>query len=242
MRRVVIVNDKMQQGYRYELSASVGRDFDPQFRPDLTPKQMLELGVFCGKYLTDCRDEYPANWFARAKLSPSGRDCSLNYFGVDASQPLSEWRRKGWMHADDPRGWFQWYCRYYMGRRLPDEDARQIGRWKAMKRHVSQIRRHCEPGDPMCRPRQRQALLHWAYDSRRISADVRRMRSPTTAKMPGLGDPKHLGARFGLTVVLRTWGSPFIRMCTSSRRAAKPAKCRPPCWLRKTESPIDEVF
>ena len=88
MRRVVIVNDKMQQGYRYELSASVGRDFDPQFRPDLTPKQMLELGVFCGKYLTDCRDEYPANWFARAKLSPSGRDCSLNYFGVHASQPL----------------------------------------------------------------------------------------------------------------------------------------------------------
>ena len=167
MRRVVIVNDKMQQGYRYERSAPVGRDFDPQFRPDLTPEQMLELGVFCGKYLTDCQDEYPASWFARAKLSPSGRDCSLNYFGVDASQPLSEWRRKGWMHADDPRGWFQWYCRYYMGRRLPDEDARQIGRWKAMKRHVSQIRRHCEPGDPMCRPRQRQALLHWAYDSRK---------------------------------------------------------------------------
>ena len=88
MRRVVIVNDKMQQGYRYELSASVGRDFDPQFRPDLDPEQMLELGVFCGKYLIDCRDEYPASWFARAKLSPSGRDCSLNYFGVDASHTL----------------------------------------------------------------------------------------------------------------------------------------------------------
>jgi len=53
---------------------------------------MLELGVFCGKYLTDCRDEFPTRWFARAKLSPSGRDCSLNYFGVDASQRLSEWR------------------------------------------------------------------------------------------------------------------------------------------------------
>jgi hypothetical protein len=168
MRRVVIVKDKMQQGYCYELSAPVGRGFDPQFRPDLTATQMLELGVFCGKYLTDCRDEYPASWFARAKLSPSGRDCSLNYFGVDASQPLSEWRTKGWTHTDDPRGWFQWCCRYYMGRRLPDEDSRQIGRWKAMKRHVSQIRRHCEQGDSMCRPRQRQALLHWAYDSRRI--------------------------------------------------------------------------
>ena len=167
-RRIVIVSDKMQRGYRYVLSARAGRDFDPQFRPDLTPKQMLELGVFCGKYLTDCRDEFPASWFARAKLSPSGRDCSLNYFGVDASQRLSEWRRKGWIHPDDPRGWFQWYCRYYLGRRLPEEDARQIGRWKAISRHVSQIRKHCEPGDPTCRPRQRQALLHWAYDSRRI--------------------------------------------------------------------------
>src|SRR5208337_2177922 len=97
MRRVVIVNDKMQQGYRYELSEPAGCNFDPPFRPDLTPKQMLELGVFCGKYLTDCRDEFPASWFARAKLSPSGRDCSLNYFGVDASQPLSEWRRKGFV-------------------------------------------------------------------------------------------------------------------------------------------------
>ena len=89
---------------------------------------MLELGVFCGKYLTDCRDEFPANWFARAKLSPSGRDCSLNYFGVDASRPLSVWRRQGWIHPDDPRGWFQWYCRYYIGRRMPDEDARQMQR------------------------------------------------------------------------------------------------------------------
>ena len=133
-RRVVIVSNKMQRGYRYVLSAPAGRDFDPQFRPDLTPKQMLELGVFCGKYLTDCRDEFPASWFARAKLSPSGRDCRCNYyFGVDASQRLSEWRRKGWIHPNDPRGWFQWYCRYYLGRRLPEEDARQIGRWKAMR-------------------------------------------------------------------------------------------------------------
>jgi len=167
-RRFVTVSDKMQQGYRYALSAPAGRGFDLAFRPELTPKQMLELGVFCGKYLTDCRDEFPASWFARAKLSPVRRDCSLNYFGVDASQPLSEWRRKGWIHPDDSRGWFQWYCRYYIGRRMPEEDAPQIGRWKAMRRHVSQVRKHCEAGDPMCRPRQRQALLHWAYDSRAI--------------------------------------------------------------------------
>ena len=167
-RRVVTVNGKMQRGYRYVLSEPSGRNFAPDFRPDLTPKEMLALGVFGGKYMTDCRKEFPAPWFTRAKLSPSGRDPELNYFGVDASQPLSEWRRKGWIHLDDPRGWFQWYCRYYMGRRMAAEDARQIGRWKAMKRHVAQIRRHCEPGDPTCRRPQRQALLHWAYDSRRI--------------------------------------------------------------------------
>jgi hypothetical protein len=168
MGRIVTVQDKMQQGYRYELIAPTGCDFDPNFCPDLSPRQMLELGLFCGKYLTDCQAEFPPSWFERAKLASGRPDCSLNYFGVHASQPLSEWRRKGWIHPDDPRGWFQWYCRYYLGRRQPDEDARQIGRWKAMKRHVVQVRRNCEPGDPMCRPRQRQALLHWAYDSRKI--------------------------------------------------------------------------
>jgi len=167
-RRRIVVNDKMQQNYRYHLSAPAGRAFDPEFKPELTPLQMLRLGVFCGKYMTDTRKEFPKSWFAAAKMSTRGRDCALNFFGVDASQPLSVWRKKGWIHPDDPRGWFQWYCRYYMGRRSPDEDRRQIRRWKAMKRHVSQIRKHCEPGDPMCRPRQRQALLHWAYDSRRI--------------------------------------------------------------------------
>jgi hypothetical protein len=168
MRRVTIVNDRLQKGYRYELVAAVGRNFHPDFRPDLTPAEMLALGVFCGKYMADTRKEFPASWFTRAKLSPSRRDCSLNYFGVDASQPLSVWRKKGWIHADDPRGWFQWYCRYYMGRRLPEEDARQIKRWKAIRRHIAQVKRHCEPGDLTCRRRQRQALLHWAYDSRKI--------------------------------------------------------------------------
>jgi hypothetical protein len=166
--KAVVVNDRMQRNYRYERTAPVGRDFAPEFTPDLTPPQMLELGVFGGKYMTDTRDEFPRNWFTRAKLSPGKRDPSLNFFGVDASQSLSVWRAKGWLHPDDPRGWFQWYCRYYMGRRKPEEDRRQIARWKAMRRHVRQIERNCEPGDLDCRRRQRQALLHWAYDSRKI--------------------------------------------------------------------------
>ncbi|HWB45009.1 MAG TPA: hypothetical protein VG900_06155 [Hyphomicrobiaceae bacterium] len=167
-KRTITVNDKMQRGYRYVLSEPSGRNFDPDFKPDLTPKEMLHLGVFGGKYMTDCRNEFPAAWFAGAKLSPRAYDSSLNYFGVKASQPLSVWRERGWIHPDDPRGWFQWYCRYYMGRRMKDEDLRQIGRWRAMRRHVLQIKRNCEPCDLACRRRQRQALLHWAYDSRKI--------------------------------------------------------------------------
>jgi hypothetical protein len=167
-KRTIAVNDKMQRCYRYQLTEPAGRNFDPEFNPDLTPREMLRLGVFCGKYMTDCRREFPASWFAGAKLATARRDCALNYFGVDASQPLSEWRRKGWIHPDDPRGWFQWYCRYYMGRRSPEEDQRQIKRWKAIRRHVRQIEVNCVPGDISCRRRQRQALLHWAYDSRKL--------------------------------------------------------------------------
>jgi len=163
----VIVNDRMQKGYRYVLTKPAGRGFDPEFKPELTPRQMLELGVFGGKYLTDCRAEFPKSWFAKAKLSPGGSDPALNCFGVGASKPLSYWREKGWVHADDPRGWFQWYCRYYMGRRCAD-DVRQIKRWKTMRRHIAQLRKHCKKGDLACRPVQRQALLHWAYDSRRM--------------------------------------------------------------------------
>jgi hypothetical protein len=166
--KTVTVNDKMQRGYRYRLTEPIGRNFDPDFTPELTPKQMLALGVFAGRYMTDCRKEFPKDWFARAKLATVGRDPSLNFFAVDASQPLSVWRAKGWIWDDDPRGWFQWYCRYYMGRRVPGEDARQIARWKAIRRHLRQIQKNCAPGDIFCRRRQRQALLHWAYDTRTI--------------------------------------------------------------------------
>ncbi len=165
----IVVNDSFQRGYRYVLTEPSGRNFDSRFSPELTPKQMLALGVFDGKYMTDCRKEFPKSWFARAKLSPKRPDPSINYFGCHASQSLRTWQRNGWIRAAfDPRGWFQWYCRYYMGRRLPGEDDRQIRRWRAIARHVGAVRKHCAKGDATCRPRQRQALLHWAYDSRNI--------------------------------------------------------------------------
>ena len=161
----IIVNDRMQRGYRYLRVEAPGENFDPLFKPELSPAEMLRMGVFGGKYMTDCTGEFPADWFEQAKLSPEKRSHKLNFFGVSASKPLSYWREKGWIWPDDPRGWFQWYCRYYMGRRCED-DARQVGRWRAMTRHIGQVRKNCVKGDLMCRPRQRQALLHWAYDSR----------------------------------------------------------------------------
>lgn len=166
-RRRIAVDDLMQQDYAYFLIEPIGKNFHPEFRPELTPKEMLELGVFGGKYMTDCQGEFPAAWFKNARLCSERHDPKLNCFGVNASQPLSVWRRNGWLYHEDPRGWFQWYCRYFMGRRCPD-DERQIKRWSAARRHLAQIKKNCPPGALDCRPRQRQALLHWAYDSRKI--------------------------------------------------------------------------
>lgn len=166
----ITVNDKMQRGYKYELVAPIGKNFDPEFKPELTPKQMLALGVFGGRYMRDCIKEFPKNWFTHAKLHPKntpGHTKSLNFFKVDASQSLDVWEKKGWIHPQDPRGWFQWYCRYYIGRRSED-DARQIKRWKSISRHIAQVKKNCVRGDLTCRPKQRQAILHWAYDSRKI--------------------------------------------------------------------------
>ena len=167
MKVRVVVNDRMQRGVIYFRTEPVGRNFDPAFRPELTPKEMLRLGVFGGKYMTYCRTEFPAAWSSHAKLATGRRQAWLNYFKVNASQSLAVWRRNNWIHPQDPRGWFQWYCRYYMGRRSRD-DARQIRRWRAIARHIAAIRKNCEPRDGQCRPRQRQAALHWAYDSRKI--------------------------------------------------------------------------
>ncbi len=165
--RSIEVNDLMQRGYAYRLSAPIAENFDANFRPELTPKQMLALGVFGGKYMTDCAGEYPADWFESAKLCAERHDPALNCFGVNASQPLSVWKQKGWIYREDPRGWFQWYCRYFMGRRCTD-DARQIHRWRAIRRHIAQLQQNCARYDLDCRRKQRQAVLHWAYDARNI--------------------------------------------------------------------------
>jgi hypothetical protein len=135
------------------------------FSPQLTPQRMLEMGVFGGWYFEGDISEYPSGWFTGAQLSDNGFDVALNYFGVAAGQSREEWQRKGWITPHDPLGWFQWYCRYAMGRRIADVDRFQIRRWRAFgPRHMGAIRANCEDMQLDCRRRQRQALLQWAYD------------------------------------------------------------------------------
>jgi hypothetical protein len=177
----------LRSGYSYMLEAAPG-DLPADFRPDLTPQEMLMLGVFEGKYLNDCVGEFPAEWFLGAlmtdRLSPENPDPErCNLFGVASRQPLSVWKENGWapsrgfrgddnyggiladpMQNPDERGWFQWYCRFWMGRRLPVVDAIQIRRWRSFRRHAGAIRANCRRGGLKCRPRERQALLQWGYN------------------------------------------------------------------------------
>ena len=168
MNTRVVVNDRMQRGYVYYRTEPVG----PALRARLRARADAGADAAARRVRRQVHDRLPARVSgelvrAARSCAPSATIRALNYFGVNASQPLSVWRRNNWLRPQDPRGWFQWYCRYYMGRRGPD-DARQIARWRAIARHVGAIRKHCEPGDRECRPRQRQALLHWAYDSRKL--------------------------------------------------------------------------
>lgn len=176
------VSNKMSsKKYSYILTESPGINLN--FKPYADPGEMLALGVFEGKYINDCVGEFPAEWYLRAislgKLSPEKADETLNLFKIYSRQSLSIWKENGWVPPNftkkhpilsdskqnpDERGWFQWYCRYWMGRRIPVLDDIQIKRWNAFKRHAGAIRKNCPSGDVSCRPRQRQALIQWAHD------------------------------------------------------------------------------
>ena len=138
-------------------------DFYKLFKPYLTPQKMLEMGVFGGSYFGNKINEYPKSWFKKAKLRKTF-DIEKNRFKVKAGLSRKEWIDKGWIFKEDPLGWFQWYCRFANGRRNPHIDGIQIKRWKAFKRHVTAIKKNCEPEDIHCRRRQRQAILQWPYN------------------------------------------------------------------------------
>ena len=138
-------------------------DFYKLFKPQLTPKKMLELGVFGGAYFGLSIKEYPKSWFINAKISKNF-DVNLNRFKVKSGLSRKEWQEKGWIFKQDPLGWFQWYCRFSNGRRILHIDEIQIKIWKNFTRHVIAIKKNCEPVDLSCRRRQRQAILQWAYN------------------------------------------------------------------------------
>ena len=138
-------------------------DFYKLFKPQLTPKKMLELGVFGGAYFGLNVKEYPKSWFINAKISKNF-DVSLNRFKAKSGLSKKEWQEKGWIFKQDPLGWFQWYCRFSIGRRIPHIDEIQIKRWKNFRRHVIAIKKNCKSADINCRRRQRQAILQWAYN------------------------------------------------------------------------------
>ena len=176
--KTVEVQDTMQRS-SYLLTELPGDNFDPLFKPELSPEEMLKLGIFEGKYLCDCQEEFPKEWYTLAKLSPQKADPTINFFKIKSRLSLQEWQKRGWIPAGpgdtDIRGWFQWYCRYWLGRRMPTIDIIQIKRWRAFVRHKAQIihslARLPEEKKPKTkadtlfhRPRQRQALLQWAYN------------------------------------------------------------------------------
>jgi len=132
------------------------------FKPELSPKKMLQLGVFGGSYFGLNIKEYPKSWFVNAKISKNF-DVNLNRFKVKSGLSRKHWIEKGWIFKQDPLGWFQWYCRFSNGRRIPHIDEIQIKRWKNFRRHVVAIKKNCEPIDLNCRRKQRQAILQWAY-------------------------------------------------------------------------------
>jgi hypothetical protein len=168
MEETVHVHNSMQRGYTYTRTRRPGDFADhPEFQPVYTPLQMLKMGVFEGRYLDPKSNEFPDSWRPYCNTISDAR---INFFHVKSRRPLSDWRASGWINPDDPRGWFEWYCRFYMGRRHPD-DARQIARWKSFgARHSGAIRKNCpahgNPDSPNAklRPRQRQGLLQWSHD------------------------------------------------------------------------------
>jgi len=160
--------------YTYQLSKNYGDMSDyPQFKPHFSPNEMLQCGVFEGKYLNDCISEFPKEWYITAikdgKLSPEKADPNTNCFGIKSRMSLGEWKQRGWIpqtpNDPDDRGWFQWYCRFYIGRRIQGLDEIQIKRWKSFARHFGQVKKNCSEGDLTCRRKQRQALLQWGYNA-----------------------------------------------------------------------------
>lgn len=167
----------------------------PDFRPNLTPREIFQLGAFGGGYYRNIYStvtkktysnqwsEFPDSWWKgldkKTYLASQTYNKNINRYGVNCGAKLDKndtfglqfWEHKGWIEAQDPYGWVQWYCRFYSGRRSPD-DERQINRWKGITgisgRFRNQLIGLCSKAgaaynDETISPVIRQVLLHWGY-------------------------------------------------------------------------------
>ena len=155
----------------------------PAFRPNLTPREIFSQGAFGGTYwqpihsrvtgldYENIHKRYPfLVGINESLLCSTVYDVSKNKYKVHSGTSLEYWESKGWIKAQDPYGWVQWYCEFYAGRRSPD-DERQIKRWLAFagpkgrfyKRIVRMIKtKNATYNDPTISPVIRQGLHHWA--------------------------------------------------------------------------------
>lgn len=160
----------------------------PEFRPNLTPKQMFELGSFGGTYWRPIystitkksyKDVHKKNpefkkWFKNipeSHLSSKTYDKKKNRYGVKVGTTLEMWEERKWITKMDPYGWVQWYCNFFIGRRT-DDDERQIKRWQGVagkkgrfsKRLINMIKnKGASWDDETISPKIRQTLQHWAF-------------------------------------------------------------------------------
>tara|TARA_B100000035_G_C20769868_1_gene452128 strand:- start:47 stop:601 length:555 start_codon:yes stop_codon:yes gene_type:complete len=162
----------------------------PDFKPNVAPKDVFKKGAFGGTYFRpiyssitkkkykaeDVISEYPKSWFKgmniKKKVISSKYDKKINKYGVKCGSSLEDWEKSNWIVKQDPYGWFQWYCRFYRGRRT-DDDERQIGRWLKLAGPNGRFRRRLmneiikkgkNYNDPSVSPVIRQVLLHWGYE------------------------------------------------------------------------------
>ena len=142
------------------------KDWDASFGPSYTPMEMLDEGIFEGIY-THAIEGIPAKYKSHKNvIGDKGPDVEINKFKVKSRQSLKEWQKKKWTTKLSPLGWWEWYIKYFEGRRDEKEDKLQISRWNSyVARHQGQIKANCKLGDLNCRPKQRQGLLQWGWDS-----------------------------------------------------------------------------
>lgn len=175
------------------LRDSLGRlKFDdfPTFLPNKTPKEILQAGAFGGTYFRPIKSsvepnvefgdevwqEFPQDWFEGLNISTQVTSAvyrpEINKYGVKCGASLQEWETSGWIRPQDPYGWFQWYCRFFQGRRTED-DSRQVSRWLACagpkgrwKNRLCKLVFQADTNvdDVSISPVIRQTLLHWGFE------------------------------------------------------------------------------